>query len=69
LRHDLHARSRVFGYVMKQPWTRDNPVHRVGIPSDAEAVRIHVLRADEEKHYFRRAIKHKDLPEWGALLF
>ena len=45
LRHDLHALSSFFRYAEKHNWTRDNPVRRVEIPSDADAVRIHVLTA------------------------
>jgi integrase len=43
VRHDLHALSTFFQYAIKQHWTRDNPLRRVEIPSDAEAVRMHVL--------------------------
>ncbi len=43
LRHDLHALSKFFGYAIKQRWSRENPVRKVDIPSDAGAVRIHVL--------------------------
>jgi site-specific recombinase XerD len=68
LRHDLHALSKFFGYAVRQHWTRDNPVRNVGIPSDADAVRIHVLTADEEKQYFLRAIRHKDLYDLGRLI-
>ena len=68
LRHDLHALSKFFGYAIKQRWTRDNPVRRVDIPSDADAVRIHVITVEEEKHYFLRATKHKDLYDLGRLI-
>ena len=55
LRHDLHALSKFFQYAMKQNWRRDNPVRRGGgveIPSEGDAVRIHVITAEEEKTYF-----------------
>jgi site-specific recombinase XerD len=65
VRHDLHALSTFFQYAVKQHWTRENPIANVEIPSDAEAVRIHVLSAAEEKLYFAHAAKHRDLT-WAA---
>jgi len=65
LRHDLHALSKFFGYAVKQRWTRENPMLNVEIPSDADAVRMHILTPDEEKHYFSRAAKHVDLHDLG----
>ncbi|HEV8525433.1 MAG TPA: tyrosine-type recombinase/integrase [Terriglobales bacterium] len=52
LRHDLHALSKFFAYAMKQRWARENPIRNVTMPSDKDAVRMHVLTADEEKQYF-----------------
>ena len=43
LRHDLHALSKFFRYAIKQHWTRENPIRNVEIPSDEDAVRMHVL--------------------------
>lgn len=68
LRHDLHAISTFFRYAIKQRWTRENPVRNITIPSDAEAVRIHVISADEEKHYFLRAAKNQDLHDLAQLI-
>lgn len=68
VRHDLHALSTFFQYAMKQRWTRDNPIRRVDIPSDAAAVRIHVLTSAEEKKYFTCAAKHRDLHDLGRLM-
>ena len=68
LRHDLHALSKFFGYAIKQRWTRDNPVREVDIPSDADAVRMHILTAAEEKEYFNRARKSKNLYDFGRLI-
>lgn len=68
LRHDLHALSKFFGYAVKQRWARDNPVRNVEIPSDAETVRIHVLAPEEERQYFLRAAKHKDLYDLGRII-
>jgi site-specific recombinase XerD len=68
LRHDLHALSKFFGYAVKQRWARDNPVRNVTIPSDADAIRIHVLTFEEEREYFFRAAKHRDLNDLGRLI-
>jgi cytoskeletal protein CcmA (bactofilin family) len=57
VRHDLHALSTFFQYAIKQHWTRDNPIRRVEIPSDADAVRMHVLTSQEEKQYFWASIQ------------
>ena len=51
LRHDLHALSLLFQYGKKHSWCRGNPVGEVDIPSDAEAVRMHVLTPAEEAKY------------------
>jgi integrase len=68
LRHDLHAISTFFKYAIKQRWTRENPVRNITIPSDADAVRIHVISADEEKHYFLHAAKNQDLHDLAQLI-
>jgi hypothetical protein len=52
LRHDLHALSPSFRYGMNHNWCSANPVERVEVPSDADAVRIHVLAPAEEMLYF-----------------
>jgi integrase len=77
LRHDLHALSVFFRkYAIKQGWADTNPVLRVTIPSDREAVREHVITAAEEKQYFEivdamyaaRVKTHKkDLPNLGDI--
>ncbi len=66
VRHDLYALSEFFGYAIKQRWASRNPVHNVGIPSDADAIRIHVLTDAEEKPYFQRA--SGDLYALGRLM-
>ncbi|MGA2921155.1 MAG: site-specific integrase [Candidatus Sulfotelmatobacter sp.] len=68
LRHDLHALSKFFGHAIKQHWARENPIRNVEIPSDEDAVRIHVLTAIEEQQYFARAAKHRDLHDLGRLI-
>ena len=54
LRHDLHALSPLFKYGITHNWCTTNPVMdpNVKIPSDADAVRIHVLTPAEEMLYF-----------------
>jgi integrase len=52
IRHDLHALSLLFQYGSKHNWCKANPVREVEIPSDADAVRMHVLSAVEEAKYF-----------------
>jgi site-specific recombinase XerD len=69
IRHDLHACSTFFGYAVKQRWARENPVRNVDIPSDANAIRIHVVTAEEEKAYFSRAAKNKNLHDLGRLIW
>ena len=69
LRHDLHALSVFFSYAIKQHWTRENPLRNVEIPSDKEAVRMHILTAAEEKLYFERAAAADlDLHDLGRLM-
>jgi integrase len=51
LRHDLHALSLLFQYGAKHNWCKGNPVEEVDIPSDAAAVRMHVLTPAEEAKY------------------
>jgi site-specific recombinase XerD len=55
IRHDLHTLSDFSKYAIKQGWRKDNPVDGVEIPSDADAVRDHVVTPAEEETYFRAA--------------
>src|SRR5437762_12940450 len=64
LRPDLHALSPLFQYGRAHNWCRNNPVtsqnlkaHGYGMPSDADAVRIHVLTASEERLYFDTCLR------------
>ena len=68
IRHDLHALSTFFQYAIKQHWTRENPIRNVQIPSDADAVRIHVLTLEEEREYFKRAARNKNLCDLARLI-
>jgi len=60
LRHDLHALSLFFQYAQKMRWRDGNPVREVSIPSDADAMRMHPLSAEEEKAYFESAFEVTD---------
>ena len=68
LRHDLHALSKFFRYALKHDWTRTNPVREVEIPSDAEAVRLHVLTPAEEVAYFEAARRYSNLYDLGRIM-
>ena len=68
IRHDLHALSTFFGYAIRQHWTRENPISNLEIPSDADAVRMHILTPVEEKIYFERAAKMPNLYDVGRVM-
>lgn len=68
IRHDLHALSTFFGYAIKEQWTRENPIRNVNIPSDADAVRIHVITPAEERRYFELASKNQNLWDLARLI-
>src|SRR5690242_20623464 len=55
IRHDLHNLSKFFHYAVKHNWRRDNPVTAEDIPSDAEAVRMHIFTPSEELRYLNAA--------------
>jgi len=52
LRHDLHALSPLFKYGINHNWCPTNPVERIKVTSDVDAVRMHVLTPAEEQRYF-----------------
>lgn len=68
IRHDLHALSKAFGYFIDHNWARENPVRGVEIPSDRDAVRIHVLTHEEETLYFEAARRFPALNDLGRLM-
>jgi integrase len=68
IRHDLHALSTFFTYAIRHHWAFANPIDDVDIPSDADAERMHVLTAEEEDDYFRRAARFPDLHDVGRLI-
>jgi len=67
IRHDLHALSTFFKYAIKQRWTRENPIRSVKIPSDADAVRIHVISREEKREYFQRVRRIGTSATWLGL--
>ena len=68
IRHDLHALSAMFQYAVRHNWARRNPVKEVEIPSNANAVRIHVLTPAEESAYFTHAVKRPSLHDIAKLI-
>ena len=68
IRHDLHALSTFFTYAIRHYWAFANPIDEVDIPSDADAERMHVLTADEDKDYFSRAARFPVLHDVGRLV-
>lgn len=61
IRHDLHNFSKFFKYAIKHNWRRDNPVSSEDIPSDADAVRMHIFSPAEEAKYFQAAERYPKL--------
>lgn len=55
IRHDLHNLSKFFQYAIKHNWRRDNPVSAEDIPSDQNAVRMHIFTPAEEALYLVEA--------------
>lgn len=69
LRHDLHTLSAFFQrWALKRNLATSNPVKEVAIPSDAEAQRQHVLSAEEERSYFKHAVKYPYLYDVARLM-
>lgn len=68
IRHDLHALSGFCQYAVKHNWVRRNVVRDVTIPSDKDAVRIHVLTPAEEFTYFEAARRVSSLYDLGKLM-
>ena len=53
---------------MRQRWACENPLRNVKIPSDTDAVRIHIITTMEEELYFERTAQYPDLHDLGRLL-
>lgn len=67
LRHDLHALSLFCQYAQRQGWMRENLVRRVKMPSDAEAIRMHIFSPEEERRYFAIAGSTFELKRNGKI--
>jgi len=68
LRHDLLNLSRLMQFAITQHWAQVNPLRSgaVKIPSDRDAIRIHVLTDAEGKTYFAAA--QGDVHDLGRLM-
>jgi integrase len=66
VKHDLDNLSVFFQWAIEQNYARQNPVREVRKPSDADAVRQHVLNADEEKLYFATALAEFEIEAKGV---
>jgi integrase len=58
----------MFEYAIRHNWARRNPVKEVEIPSDADAVRIHVVTRAEEIAYFAHAARRPNLHDVAKLI-
>lgn len=69
LRHDLHALSVLFQWAQTRGWMNENPTRQVPIPSDREAVRQHIVTAEEEQAYLAAAAgQSRDLHDVAVLI-
>lgn len=68
IRHDLHNLSKFFKYAMKHNWCRDNPVLSEDIPSDRDAVRMHIFTREEEIAYLHAAESWPKLHRLAGLM-
>ena len=71
IRHDLHCLSPMLRYCRLHHWLGDaDPLVGVEIPSDKDAVRMHVLTAAEETVYFQTCLSlgYSDLHDVGRLM-
>jgi integrase len=68
LRHDLHALSLFFQWAIRRKYASRNVVASVALPSDADAVREHVLTIAEEKAYFSAVAANTNLYDLGRLI-
>jgi integrase len=69
IRHDLYALSLFFRkFAVKRGWAAVNPVREVTKPSDADAIRIHILTPEEETVYFAEAARNRNLYDLARLM-
>lgn len=71
IRHDLHCLGPMLRYCRLHNWLGDaDPLDQVEIPSDKDAVRMHVLTAAEETAYFQTCLSlgYSELHDIGRLM-
>ena len=69
IRHGLLNLSVAFRkYFLKHGWSERNPVAEVTKPSDADAIRMTILTAEEEQTYFETARGKPNLHDVGRLM-
>lgn len=71
IRHDLHCLGPMLRHARLHNWLGDaDPLDQVEIPSDQEAVRMHVLTSAEESAYFETCSSrgYWDLHDLGRLM-
>jgi integrase len=66
IRHDLHALSLLFQWAIRHGFATANPIDEVPIPSDADAVRQHILTQEEERRYFDGYVNPDDGKRYRA---
>lgn len=65
VKHDLDNLSVFFRWAIEQRYARQNPVGEVRKPSDAEAIRQHVLTHAEERMYFTTVLTRFNITKNG----
>jgi integrase len=69
IRHDLYALSVFFRkFAVKRGWAAENPIREISKPSDADAMRIHILTPEEEMLYFAEAARHRNLYDLARIM-
>lgn len=69
IRHDLCNLSLFFKrYALKHRWCETNPVDDVTKPSDADAIRTHIVTGEEEGAYFAAASLKQNLYDVARLI-
>ncbi|MFL6351389.1 MAG: tyrosine-type recombinase/integrase [Bryobacteraceae bacterium] len=68
IRHDLHNLSKFFRYAIKHNWCTANAVLSEDIPSDKDAVRMHIFTPGEEIAYRHAAESWPKLHDLARLM-
>jgi hypothetical protein len=68
IRHDLHALSVFFRkFAVKRGFAAQNPIKEVTKPSDADAIRMHII-TEEEALYFAEAARNQNLCDLARIM-